>query len=416
MRGYSRDQLLACNTVGITTWAKRTGLLTSLRRAGVCNIPTHRGCKGSSHGKQIISVISDRTGHKLALPKQGATLQNLTKVNCNNANFTTSSRPLSFASINARSIRNKTTSISDYILENDLDVIAFTETWLAADNRDGAIINNICPPGYEFIHVPRHSGVGGGVALMYRSSMDITLVTSQKKSTCFEHLHLSLKHSAGKIQIHIVYRPPPNRKNGFTVPMFIEEMSDLLDVIILDPGQLLIAGDFNFHVEDDTNSDALKFLDCLSTYDLQQHVSSSTHKSGHMLDLVITRSTDNIVLPNETIVDDLQSISDHHWVQCKLDISKPPLPTKVVKFRKWKNINPEKFSEDIKQSKLGNNNITCPFTLVETYNKVLAELLDKHAPVKQKEIVIHPNSPWYNADIATAKRERRKAEKRWQKN
>jgi DNA-directed RNA polymerase subunit F len=50
---------------------------------------------------------------------------------------------------------------------------------------------------------------------------------------------------------------------------------------------------------------------------------------------------------------------------------------------------------------------------VEVYNSVLFELLEKHAPLKQKEIVIHPNSPWYNSDIAEAKRARRKAEKKW---
>jgi hypothetical protein len=336
------------------------------------------------------------------------------QINCNSVHFKASLKPLSFALINARSLRNKTTTISDYILDNDFDVIAFTETWLAANNSDTVVINNICPVGYDLIHVPRGSR-GGGVALMYRSSLDITLVTSQKKFKCFEHLHASLKHSSGEIQIHIVYRPPPNKKNGFTVQMFIAEMSDLLDASILEPSQFMMAGDFNFHMEDSGNTEALKFMDCLTTYDLQQHVSAGTHKSGHMLDLIITRSSDDCVLPNATSVDDILSPFDHHWVRCKVDISKPPLPTKVVKYRKWKSINTKLFTDDICQSELSNHNNTCPFALVESYNNVLAELLNKHAPIKQKEIVIHPKSPWYNADIAIAKRARRKAEKKWHK-
>ena len=37
--------------------------------------------------------------------------------------------PLDIALINARSIGNKTTSIHDYIVENETDIIVITETW-----------------------------------------------------------------------------------------------------------------------------------------------------------------------------------------------------------------------------------------------------------------------------------------------
>jgi len=53
---------------------------------------------------------------------------------------------------------------------------------------------------------------------------------------------------------------------------------------------LIVVGDFNIHVDDATNDDTIKLCDVLSTHDLQQHVSSSTHRQGHMLDLFITRS------------------------------------------------------------------------------------------------------------------------------
>ena len=46
MHCYSRDQLLACNTVGST---RASGLLTTLRKAAICNTPTHRGFRGGNH-------------------------------------------------------------------------------------------------------------------------------------------------------------------------------------------------------------------------------------------------------------------------------------------------------------------------------------------------------------------------------
>ena len=51
--------------------------------------------------------------------------------------------------------------------------------------------------------------------------------------------------------------------------------------------------------------------------------------------------------------------------------------------------------------------------LVDQYNKVLAELLDKHAPPKTKSVTVRARAPWFTEEILSAKRERRKAERRW---
>ncbi|CAH3141601.1 unnamed protein product [Pocillopora meandrina] len=51
--------------------------------------------------------------------------------------------------------------------------------------------------------------------------------------------------------------------------------------------------------------------------------------------------------------------------------------------------------------------------LLLSYNKTLIAVLDKHAPVKNRTIVMRPQVPWYTDEIRQAKRERRKAERRW---
>ena len=43
-------------------------------------------------------------------------------------------------------------------------------------------------------------------------------------------------------------------------------------------------------------------------------------------------------------------------------------------------------------------------------------VLDKHAPLITRSIKVRPRVPWFNEEIKTAKRERRKAEKRWRRN
>ena len=74
-------------------------------------------------------------------------------------------KPTVFRLLNARSMRNKTLFIKDLVVEQDIDCLAITETWLRSDDVD--VINEVCPTGHDFHHVTRGSK-GGGVALLYK--------------------------------------------------------------------------------------------------------------------------------------------------------------------------------------------------------------------------------------------------------
>ena len=53
--------------------------------------------------------------------------------------------------------------------------------------------------------------------------------------------------------------------------------------------------------------------------------------------------------------------------------------------------------------------------LVRDYNASLSSIMDHHVPLKLKTVRARPQVPWYNGNIAEAKRQRRKAEWRWRK-
>jgi len=53
--------------------------------------------------------------------------------------------------------------------------------------------------------------------------------------------------------------------------------------------------------------------------------------------------------------------------------------------------------------------------LVDAYNSVLAETLQKHAPIKRRIVTIHPDAKWMNDDIRKVKTQKRKAERTWRK-
>ena len=74
-------------------------------------------------------------------------------------------------------------------------------------------------------------------------------------------------------------------------------------------GQLLLIGDFNFHIDQPTDTDANRFLQLLDTFDQMQHVAGATHRNGHTL--VISRGTKKDIASNCSAG---ESVSDHSAV------------------------------------------------------------------------------------------------------
>jgi hypothetical protein len=163
-------------------------------------------------------------------------------------------------------------------------------------------------------------------------------------------------------------------------------------------------------MDNKTNPDTSKFRELLFSLNLTQHVNVPTHQHGHILDLVITRSS-------ECLVQNLQAqaavISDHCPLTFNICIEKPVAPRKLVSFRKIKDIDPAEFKQDLAKSEVVVSPANEINDLIRQYNASLLAVLNKHAPVLTKNIVVRPHSPWFNDDIKLAKRARRQAERRW---
>ena len=128
---------------------------------------------------------------------------------------------------------------------------------------------------------------------------------------------------------------------------------------------------------------------------LTQLVDTPTHQGGHILDLTITRN-------NEQPISDIQVKeiidSDHFSVLSTFKIMKPKLARKVIEYRKIKAINTNDFKQDIKNAKW-NKEHSCLNALLDNYNNNMKMIMDKHAPIKRKCVVIRDESPWINDQI-----------------
>ena len=237
---------------------------------------------------------------------------------------------MSFAVLNTRSVRKKTLPVKDLVVEQDVDIFAITESWLSSESHE-FIIRDLCLTGYDFHNVPRGSR-GGGLGILHKSTIHFQNQSGIKgKFKSFEFMDLLLKQSSTSLRVVIVYRPQTMDNNKSSTSLFFEEFSRLLEALVTAPGSLLMAGDFNFHVDVPSDRDAQRFLRLLETFNLKQHINAPTHRSGHTLDLVITRSDENVASKFD-VYD--PSVSDHFVVSCTLSLSKTSFERKEICCRK----------------------------------------------------------------------------------
>ena len=138
--------------------------------------------------------------------------------------------------------------------------------------------------------------------------------------------------------------------------------------------------------------------DMLKSVNFHQHVNDATHIGGHTIDLVITKTDDNIV--NYISVGSL--LSDHFAIHFNLNVGKPPPLREYVQYRKLKSVNHQQLDEDLQNSGPAHDSGDDVNQLVTQYNDQLSELLDIHAPMKKAKLVIKPRAPWCTPSIAKA--------------
>ena len=116
---------------------------------------------------------------------------------------------LNFTHLNIHSLATKSAPLHNYLISNPTDILSLNETLLQPTDSDSSIASFI-PPGYSIIQSPRLTGLGGGVAVIFRHFLKLTRSKSQLPSPItFETLTTKLT-SGNKETIFInIYRRPP---------------------------------------------------------------------------------------------------------------------------------------------------------------------------------------------------------------
>ncbi|EFX81233.1 hypothetical protein DAPPUDRAFT_102698 [Daphnia pulex] len=204
------------------------------------------------------------------------------------------------------------------------------------------------------------------------------------------------------IRLLVVYRPPASSHS-----VFRDEFSSLLEQIALTNEKLLIVGDFNLSIRDQPDDAAHGLLDSTEAFGLSQLVTSVTHEGGSILDLVFTRSSDDLVRGTSV----LGFFSDYRPVLVSLSCRSPRFPSMPISFRRLRDIYPEAFVHDIERLSLITDPSDALDCLVAQYNDGLRSLINKHTPVVTKNVVLRPSAPWITEATRQTKRAKRRAER-----
>jgi hypothetical protein len=321
------------------------------------------------------------------------------------------SSPLKGVCWNVRSLNNKVEDVIAYLSDNAVTVLFVTETWITDSNNN--ITAAIKSHGYRLIHKIRKSDKtrGGGVALIYRDNLNLTQVFIKHGET-FESVSAKFRDKDGEtVCCSCVYRP------GVLGELFFSEFDEFLGTIFLKFTRIIICGDLNIHLDSVKSRNCIKFTELLSSYGLQQLVSTPTHKLGHLLDVVITshKMIDCDSINVHKLDMDAFTSCDHMPVSFVLSncTTGPNNDKKTICFRNIKHICNEDFRRDLLKE-LNEMSAGDSFQkAIELYNQKCSRVIDQHAPLLTKQIVDRKNAQWFDGEYKKLRATRRKAQSKW---
>ena len=356
---YHRSQLMALNSSKygkITREVRKCLFHHNLWKPTTCTSDKVSTTKKSIYNTPMIQWPK--------VSQRGVNKQNLRPIHrVKECRATSHSSDITVCCANVRSARNKTSQIANYIIDHDIDIMALTESWLSTD--DLVHISDMTPSGYSLVQKPRTDRPGGGIALIFKTHLKIKQLTSLDHVS-FENMEFPVTSTNSSVRLVILYRTPYSQSHKVTTGVFLREFSEFMESRIACPGSLVITGDFNLRVNNNSDKDAQNFSDLLSSMQLKQFIDQPTHVSGNTLDLLISRLSDNVI--SDIDIDSM--LSDHWSLLFHLKLHKPPKKVRQITFRRTRNIDLIKFKQDI--SKCGllheSNDIDC---LASHYNQVL---------------------------------------------
>lgn len=304
---------------------------------------------------------------------------------------------------NVRSIKTKYDSVINLIKTKKVDIFCMNETWLTTTETD-SLLTEITPPTHNLHSKPRVGKKGGGVAIFVDKKLESKCLRIPSFES-FEAILVSVNFPKFTVNFVSFYRPPSTN-----FQFFVDEFCSLLELLASRPSPFIICGDFNIQI-DVESANTKNFLELLNSWELNQHVDFFTHDRDHTLDFLLTQSSNNLVSTTQKS----DWFCDHCCILATLNTFVSSVENVApITYRAFHLINLNDFKQDIVDSDLCKNSDSTPHGLYNQYHSTLSALLDKHAPLKTKNLK-QKSDLLINPKIIQAKKDKRQLERKWRK-
>ena len=216
--------------------------------------------------------------------------------------------------------KKKIEYLKEYVQENKIIVMNFTETWL-----DDSITNIININGYQVWRGDRKGRKGGGTAIYLHEDFESKLILSDSIESC-EIVAIFIE-KLNTINI-VIYRPPDAGSSAFNA--IIEQTKTLLENMNTPEPTVIITGDFNFRsvkwnrgthggcrwertgaqMTRDERDQFSKLMELTDKYNLVQAIEEPT-RERNTLDLVFTNDISIFTHIEVT----KSNLSDHNQIE-----------------------------------------------------------------------------------------------------
>ena len=245
--------------------------------------------------------------------------------------------------INIQLIKSKLDALLHHITLNEVSIFFITEAWINTDHDLQLLEANISGLGYKIINTNRENQPGGGVACIYKGHLDIQTCTKDNTYTSLECLIIKCMVKSKLHWICMIYRPPYSNRHPIPTCIFIDEFPDHLSHLLCQTDNPIIVGDINIPQNKTDSLDTISLNEILELYDLEQHVSTPTHKWGNTIDWVMSIKNSEEFLDLHTS----EFLSDHCTVEVLNNIKSPNTVKTRSVVRNLKKINWKEFARDL---------------------------------------------------------------------
>ena len=158
---------------------------------------------------------------------------------------------------------------------------------------------------------------------------------------------MTMEHSSYKIKtsyrqenlnLHVIYRLLSS-----SLIVFHKELLEITGQEINETCNTLYIGNFNIHMDNPHHPDTIIFHDFLKSFNLTNLITGATHKSQHILHLIITDKSSNTALKPE--LDNM--LSEHSFIHCNLNMTKPVTKGTLIIHSDLKKIDQMILKEDL---------------------------------------------------------------------